>query len=138
MNKFQFFNTLFIVCMIFGIKLVGSEIKNQHAVLDTQLNGTHFENYRLKEPTKKKALNCSSKQWVCGERCMHKREYCKVNFQCHPDYPIPCGDETRCYRQVYIGYSNLLFIIKVHVGRKYINKHSHETGPADFLEGLSR
>ena len=106
MKKFHLFNKLLVVSILFGLKLEGSEVKNRHhTVLDTQYNRTYSENYNLKDqPSKagKKSslVNCRSNQWRCGEKCIHKREYCIENSQCHPNYPIPCGDKIRCYRQV--------------------------------------
>ena len=94
--------------MIFIIrdrKLVGSEVNNGRKVdQDTNKTQNNFE-YHLQEDglrVSNRSLACFSNQWVCGRRCINKREYCTENSQCHPTYPIPCGDKARCYRHVYI------------------------------------
>ena len=97
-----------LCCHIHNRKLVGSEVNNQRQlVLHTNKTNTNFEYYLQQDglPISNISLQCLTNQWVCRERCISKREYCRENSQCHPAYPIPCGDKARCYRHVYISYT---------------------------------
>ena len=108
MERIKFFIAFVIIFIIHDRKLVGSEVNNiREVVKDTNKNETSFE-YHLQEdglPVSNRSLSCNSNQWVCGGKCINKREYCTENSQCHPTYPIPCGDKARCYRHVYICYT---------------------------------
>ena len=108
MNGFQCFDYLFVFLLLVKIRYVGSEENGDpyNEVGETK-NISKIENYNdqnaLKEDTSNKTLlTCNSNEWICEGKCIHKREYCVENSQCHPTYPIPCGDKVRCYRQVYI------------------------------------
>ena len=108
MERIQFFIAFLMIFIIHDRKLVGSEVTNKRDIVDNRnKNETNFE-YHLQEhgmPVTNGPLACYSNQWVCGGRCINKREYCTENSQCHPTYPIPCGDKARCYRHVYNCYT---------------------------------
>ena len=108
MKDFQCFNYLLVLLWVVNMRYVGSEEnRNQNNEVGATKTINEIENYKdqnvFKEDTSNKTLlTCNSNEWICKGKCIHKREYCVENSQCHPTYPIPCGDKVRCYRQVYI------------------------------------
>ena len=113
-----------LVCIVAS---VGSEEKTNKISLDLNYNRTSLE--PLHESTTKKipTKKCKSNHWSCGRKCIHKREYCTETGECHPTYPIPCGNETRCYRQVYIPRIYLIY------KSMPCSLNSHDTSSALFV-----
>ena len=101
-------NHMLTILLVLCIQYVGSEEnKNPKKILIVTQKETEIENHTRqnvfnKNINARSSLTCNSNEWICDGKCIHKREYCVENSQCHPTYPIPCGDKVRCYRQVYI------------------------------------
>ena len=102
MGRCQIFRAHFIVYVVFDISLVGSEANDKHGVVGIAENKVQYNVKGENTLINISSLTCYTNQWSCGGRCIHKREYCNLTSQCNQAYPIPCGDETRCYRHVYI------------------------------------
>ena len=63
-------------------------------------------------PTSSAFISCRANEWLCGDRCIHRREFCDQTGSCHSNFPIPCGDGQRCFRrQVRFRDLNLLGVI---------------------------
>ena len=52
-----------------------------------------------KSPTSSAFVSCRENEWLCGDHCIHRREFCDLTGSCHSTFPIPCGDGQRCFRR---------------------------------------
>ena len=112
MGKIDLFCIFLTICVWLDIRLVDSETNETETVVGVSENITYMEHHvqeRSLLEAENSSLLCNSNQWLCGGACIHKREYCAKDTSCHPAYPIPCGDEARCYRHVYISFSIYLY-----------------------------
>ena len=136
MNNFQYFNHLLTFILVLGIRYVGSEEnRNRYNVVSMTQNKNEIEYPKHQndfEDDNNTSLTCNTNEWVCEGKCVHKREYCVESSQCHPSYPIPCGDKVRCFRQVYIlhpfilqGTYVMLLSRSLGIGIEYIIIYSH-------------
>ena len=50
-------------------------------------------------PTSSAFMSCRENDWLCGDNCIHKRQFCDLTGSCHPNFAIPCGDGQRCFRR---------------------------------------
>ena len=116
------------ICLVCVVPSVGSEWETNKISLGLSYNKTSLEPMHESTTTNVSTETCKSNHWSCGRKCIHKREYCAETGGCHPTYPIPCGDGTRCYRQVYIPRIYLIY--------KGIlcSLNSHDTSSASFAK----
>ena len=137
MNYLYRFNNLLAFLLVLSVRYVGSEeSKSRYNVISMTQNKNEIEyhNYHnvFEEDNINISLTCNTNEWICEGKCVHKREYCVENSQCHPSYPIPCGDKVRCYRQVYflvLFKLRIPFVIlllrSLDIGSEYIIRYSH-------------
>ena len=107
MNGFKCPFHLLAFLLVLCIRFVGSEenkkVLKVNIVIQSEIEIRNYTHQNVfKEDINSTLLSCNSNEWICEGKCVHKREYCVENSQCHPTYPIPCGDKVRCYRQVYL------------------------------------
>ena len=48
----------------------------------------------------KNVTSCNDNQWLCGNKCIHRRSFCDLTGSCNENFPRPCGDGSRCYHRL--------------------------------------